>query len=200
MQISAAQVKELRERTGVGMMDCKKALVECDGDINKAIKFLRERGIAAAARRAGRTTKEGVIFSYIHPGNRIGVLVEVNCETDFVARNEQFQQFAKDIAMHIAASSPRYIQREDVPVAEVEAEREVLTNQAQAAGRPEKVLQKIVDGRLDKFFEQICLLEQPFIKDPNLSIRDLLRETIARIGENIVIRRFARYQLGEELS
>lgn len=200
MRISAAQVKELREKTGVGMMDCKKALVECEGDIGKSIKLLREKGIADATKRSGRATKEGVVFSYIHPGNRIGVLVEVNCETDFVARNEQFRQFAKDIAMHIAASSPLHIQREDVPATEVEAEREVLSNQAKAAGKPEKVLQKIVDGRLEKFFGQICLLEQPFIKDPNISVRDLLKETIAKIGENIVIRRFARYQLGEELS
>ena len=199
MRISAAQVKELREKTGAGMMDCKRALVECTGDMDKAIKYLREKGIADAAKRSGRATKEGVVFSYIHPGNRIGVLVEVNCETDFVARNEQFQQFAKDIAMHIAASSPKYIDREQVPGAEVEAEREVLTNQAIEAGKPEKVIQRIVDGRLEKFFGQICLLEQPFIKDPNVSVQDLLKETIAKIGENITIRRFARYQLGEEL-
>ncbi|MFH1743494.1 MAG: translation elongation factor Ts [bacterium] len=198
MQISASQVKELREKTGAGMMDCKKALVETDGDMEKAVKFLREKGIADAAKRAGRSAQEGVIFSYIHPGNRIGVLVEVNCETDFVARNEQFQQFAKDIAMHVAASSPRYIQREEVPAAEVESEQEVLANQAKASGKPEKVIPKIVEGRLEKFYGQICLLEQPFIKDPDLTVQDLLKETIARIGENIIIRRFARYQLGEE--
>lgn len=200
MRIGAAQVKELREKTGAGMMDCKRALVECAGDIDKAIKFLREKGITDASKRLGRATKEGMILSYIHPGNRIGVLVEVNCETDFVARNEQFQQFVKDIAMHIAASSPRYIQREEVPAAEVEAEREVLTNQAKASGKPEKVIQKIVDGRLEKFFGMICLLEQPFIKDSTVSVQDMLKETIGKIGENIVIRRFARYQLGEELS
>ncbi len=198
MQISASQVKELREKTGAGMMDCKKALMECDGDAEKAIKYLREKGIADAAKRAGRAAKEGVVYSYIHPGNRIGVLVEVNCETDFVARNEQFQQFAKDISMHIAASSPRYIQRDEVPESEINAEREVLVNQAKESGKPEKVIDKIVEGRLDKFFGQICLLEQPFIKDPNLSVEDLLKETIGKIGENIVIRRFARYQLGEE--
>ena len=198
MQISASQVKELREKTGAGMMDCKKALTETGGDAEKAIKYLREKGIADAAKRAGRAAKEGVVYSYIHPGNRIGVLVEVNCETDFVARNEQFQQFAKDISMHIAASSPRYIQRDEVPESEINAEREVLVNQAKESGKPEKVIDKIVEGRLDKFFGQICLLEQPFIKDPNLSVEDLLKETIGKIGENIVIRRFARYQLGEE--
>ncbi len=198
MQISASQVKELREKTGAGMMDCKKALVECEGDFEKAIKYLREKGIADAAKRSGRTAKEGVVYSYIHPGNRIGVLVEVNCETDFVARNDQFQQFAKDIAMHIAASNPSHISRDEVPESVVEAEREVLVNQAKASGKPEKVIDKIVQGRLEKFYGQICLLEQPFIKDPNLSVEDLLKETIGRIGENIVIRRFARYQLGEE--
>ena len=198
MQISASQVKELREKTGAGMMDCKKALVECEGDFEKAIKYLREKGIADAAKRSGRTAKEGVVYSYIHPGNRIGVLVEVNCETDFVARNDQFQQFAKDIAMHIAASNPSHISRDEVPESVVEAEREVLVNQAKASGKPEKVIDKIVQGRLEKFYGQICLLEQPFIKDPNLSVEDLLKETIGKIGENIVIRRFARYQLGEE--
>lgn len=200
MRISAAQVKQLREKTGVGMMDCKKALVESEGDMERAIKILREKGIANAAKRSGRTTKEGVIYSYIHPGNRIGVLVEVNCETDFVARNEHFQQFAKDIAMHIAASSPRYVRREDVPDEEVEAEREVLTNQAKTSGKPDKVIPKIVEGRMEKFFGQMCLLEQPFIKDSNMTVDDLLKETISKIGENIVIRRFARYQLGEDLS
>lgn len=197
--ISASLVKDLREKTGAGMMDCKKALLECGGDFDKAVKFLREKGIADASKRSARITKEGLVFSYIHPGNRIGVLVEVNCETDFVARNDDFQAFVKDIAMHIAASSPRFINREQVPSTALDEEREVLRNQARESGKPEAVLDKIVEGRIDKFYSQICLLEQPFIKDMNVTVEDHLKELIGKIGENIQIRRFARFQLGEEL-
>ncbi|MFB3788757.1 MAG: translation elongation factor Ts [bacterium] len=197
--ISASQVKELRDKTGAGMMDCKKALNESNGDLEKAIKYLREKGIADASKRAGRATKEGVVLSYIHPGNKIGVLVEINCETDFVARNELFQGFAKDIAMHIAASSPLCVTREEVPVQLVEAERDVFRNQARESGKPEQVWDKIVEGRIEKYYSQVCLLEQPFIKDMNITVEDYLKETIGKIGENIVIRRFSRYQLGEEL-
>ncbi|RJP25589.1 MAG: translation elongation factor Ts [Candidatus Omnitrophota bacterium] len=196
--ISAADVKKLREKTGVGMMDCKKALTECEGDFEKAIKFLREKGIADAQKRSGRTTKEGVIYSYIHPGNKIGVMVEINCETDFVARNDTFHTFAKDVAMHIAASSPVCISRDQVSTEALEAERDVLINQAKESGKPENVIQKIVDGRIEKYYSQVCLLEQPYIKDMNISVEDYLKETVGKIGENIQIRRFTRYQLGEE--
>jgi len=197
--ISATQVKELREKTGAGMMDCKKALTECGGDFDKATKYLREKGMADAAKRSGRTTKEGVVFSYIHPGNRIGVLVEVNCETDFVARTPAFHDFAKDIAMHVAASSPLYLQREQVPESALANEREILSNQAKESGKPANVIDKIVDGRIDKFYSQICLLEQPYIKDMNVSVEDYAKETMGKLGENIQIRRFVRFQLGEEL-
>lgn len=197
-EIKATLVKELREKTGAGMMDCKKALKECDGDFDKAEKYLREKGIAAASKRSGRQTKEGVVYSYIHPGNRIGVLVEVNCETDFVARTDDFQAFAKDIAMHIAASSPAYLQRDDVPANILDGEREVLRNQAKESGKPDNVIEKMIEGRINKFYSQICLLEQPFIKDMNLSVEDFLKETMSKVGENIQIRRYVRYQLGEE--
>ncbi len=198
--ITAAQVKELREKVGAGMMDCKKALKESDGDFDKAVKYLREKGMADAAKRSGRVASEGAVFSYIHPGNKIGVMVEINCETDFVARNEKFLEFTKDIAMHIAASNPSYIKRDEVPADVLAAEKEVLMNQARGDGKPENILEKIVAGRIDKFYSQICLLEQPFIKDMNVTVEDLLKETIGQIGENIIIRRFARYQLGEEVS
>lgn len=198
-EISASLVKDLREKTGAGMMDCKKALSECGGDFEKAVKFLREKGIADASKRSGKATKEGVVFSYIHPGNKIGVLVEINCETDFVARTPDFLVFAKDIAMHIAASSPLYVKRDEVPSSALDAEKEVLMNQARESGKPENVLEKIVEGRIDKFYAQICLLEQPFIKDMNKTVEELLKETIGKIGENIQVRRFSRYQLGEEI-
>ena len=197
-EISTETVKSLREKTGVGMMDCKKALQESGGDMEKAIDLLRKLGLAAAARRAGRTAAEGVINSYIHIGGKIGVLVEINCETDFVARNIEFQSFVKDVAMQVAASNPQYISREDVPDGIVSHEREILKSQTIAEGKPEKVADKITDGRLEKFFSEVCLLDQPFIKDPNKSIKDLLGEFCAKIGENIVIRRFTRYQLGEK--
>lgn len=198
MAISAAMVKELRERTGAGMMDCKKALQETDGDIEKAIDLLREKGLSKAAKKAGRIAAEGLVDSYIHNG-RIGVLIEVNTETDFVAKNDEFKQFVRDMAMQVAASNPRYVSIEDVPEEEVEREKEVLMNQVVNEGKPEHVAAKIVEGRLGKFFEQICLLEQSFIKDPDKKVKDLLNEKISVIGENIKIRRFVRYEVGEGL-
>ena len=196
--ISTETVKALREKTGVGMMDCKKALIESNGEMDKAVDILRALGLAAVARRAGRIAAEGVVDSYIHIGGKIGVLLEINCETDFVARNIEFQSFVKDIAMQIAASNPQYISREDVPDGIVDHEREILKSQTLAEGKPEKVADKIVDGRLEKFFSEVCLIDQPFIKDPKMSIKDLLGEFCAKIGENTVIRRFTRYQLGEK--
>ncbi|MDI3540507.1 MAG: elongation factor Ts [Thermosediminibacterales bacterium] len=197
--ITAAQVKELRERTGAGMMDCKKALVETKGDIEKAIEYLREKGLAAAAKKAGRITAEGIVDAYIHGGGRIGVLVEVNCETDFVARTEEFRQLVKDIAMQIAASNPKYITRDEVPEEVVNKEKEILRAQALNEGKPEHIVDKMVEGRLEKFFNEICLLEQPFIKDPDITVEDMIKEHIATIGENISVRRFARYEMGEGL-
>ncbi|MEK6606997.1 MAG: translation elongation factor Ts [Myxococcota bacterium] len=194
--ISAATVKELRERTGAGMLDCKKALEECAGDTEKAIDYLRKKGLAAAAKKAGRTAKEGLVYSYIHM-NRVGVLIEVNCETDFVARTPDFQQVVKEIALQIAATSPQVLARDDVPAAEVAREREVREAQAKASGKPDGVVAKIVEGQLEKWFREICLLEQPWIREDKKSIGDLLKETIAKVGENCVIRRFARFELGE---
>jgi len=199
MAISAAQVKELREKTGAGMMDCKKALQEANGDMEKAVEILREKGLAAAEKKAGRIAAEGIVESYIHAGGRIGVLVEVNCETDFVAKNAEFQAFVKDIAMQIAAMAPKYVRREEVPAEEVEKEREILRTQALNEGKPEHIVDKMVAGRLEKYFQQVCLLEQPFIKDGDKTIDQLVKEQIARIGENISIRRFVRYELGEGL-
>lgn len=196
-EVTAAMVKELREKTGAGMMDCKKALTEAQGDLERATEVLRERGLASAAKKAGRVAAEGLVESYIHAGGRIGVLVEINCETDFVAKNEDFRAFVKDIAMHIAAASPQYVRREDVPADIVEKEREILRVQTLNEGRPENIVDKIVDGRIDKFFKDICLMEQMFVKDTDKSIDTLLREKIATIGENISIRRFARYVVGE---
>ncbi|MBN2909355.1 translation elongation factor Ts [Polycladomyces sp. WAk] len=199
MAISAAQVKELREKTGAGMMDCKKALQEANGDMEKAVEILREKGLAAAEKKAGRIAAEGIVESYIHAGGRIGVLVEVNCETDFVAKNAEFQAFVKDIAMQIAAMAPKYVRREEVPAEEVEKEREILRTQALNEGKPEHIVDKMVAGRLEKYFQQVCLLEQPFIKDGDKTIDQMVKEQIARIGENISIRRFVRYELGEGL-
>ena len=189
-EITAALVKELRERTGAGMMDCKKALAATEGDMDKAIDFLREKGLAAAAKKAGRIAAEGLVESYIHGGGRIGVLVEVNCETDF-------KSLVKDIAMHIAAANPSYLRREEVPAAELEHEKMVLSEQARNEGKPEKIIEKMVTGRIEKYYKEVCLLEQPFVKDPDKTISDLITESIAKIGENIAIRRFTRYQLGE---
>lgn len=198
MSISAAQVKELRERTGAGMLDCKNALVETNGDIEKAIVLLREKGLSKAAKKSGRIAAEGLVDSYIH-GGRIGVLIEVNAETDFVSKTDEFKEFVKDMAMQVAASSPKYVSKEDVPEAEVEKEREILKHQVINEGKPEHIAEKIVEGKLGKFYEQICLLEQPFIREPSVKVQDLLNEKISKIGENIKIRRFARYEVGEGL-
>ena len=196
-EITAALVKELRERTGAGMMDCKKALSATDGDLEKAIDFLREKGLAAAAKKAGRVAAEGLVEAYIHGGGRIGVLVEVNCETDFVAKTDAFKELVKDIAMHIAATNLSYLKREEVPTAELEHEQAVLAEQARNEGKPEKIIEKMVAGRIEKYYKEVCLMEQPFVKDPDKTISDLITESIAKIGENISIRRFTRYQLGE---
>ena len=196
-EITAALVKELRERTGAGMMDCKKALSATDGDLEKAIDFLREKGLAAAAKKAGRVAAEGLVEAYIHGGGRIGVLVEVNCETDFVAKTDAFKELVKDTAMHIAATNPSYLKREEVPTAELEHEQAVLAEQARNEGKPEKIIEKMVAGRIEKYYKEVCLMEQPFVKDPDKTISDLITESIAKIGENISIRRFTRYQLGE---
>lgn len=191
-------VKELREKTGAGILDCQKALTESGNDVDKAIEHLRQKGLAAAQKKAGRETNEGLISAYIHPGSRIGVLVEVNCETDFVARNEEFQAFVKDLALQIAASNPSFVKREDIPAALVEKEKQIYQAQAKEMGKPEAAWPKIVDGKLEKFFQESCLLEQVFIKDPTVTIKDLLAQKIAKIGENMSIRRFTRYQLGHE--
>lgn len=196
--VTAEQVKELRERTGAGVMDCKKVLVETDGNIDKAIELLREKGLAKAAKKAGRIASEGLVEAYIHNG-KYGAMVEVNSETDFVAKNEEFRTFVKDIAMHIAAVAPKYVSREEVPADVVEAEKATLKAQALNEGKPEAVVEKMVEGRLNKFFEEICLLEQPFVKDPDKKVKDLLNEKIATIGENLVIRRFVRFERGEGL-
>jgi elongation factor Ts len=199
MAVSASAVKELRERTGAGMLDCKKALDETNGDITKAIELLREKGLSAAANKAGRIATEGVVESYIHAGGRIGVLVEINCETDFVAKTDQFRTFARDIAMHIAAANPKFVRREEVPGDEIEKEREILKAQALNEGKPEKIVEKMVDGRISKYYEEYCLMEQSFVKDPDKTVSALLNEKISAIGENISIRRFVRYELGEGL-
>ena len=196
-EISAKMVKDLRERTGAGMMDCKKALTESGGDFDKAIQYLREQGVSSAAKKAGRTTSEGIIYSYIHPGDKLGVLVEINCETDFVARTDDFRIFAKDIAMQVAAADPRVVGREELAAEVIAAEREIYLNQTKLEGKPEKILDKIVDGRLEKFYSEACLLEQPFVKDTDRTVKDLVTAAIARIGENIKIRRFVRFRLGE---
>jgi len=198
-EVSVELVKELRERTGAGVMDCKRALQECGGQIEEAITLLRKKGLAKAAKKVGRETSEGLIGSYIHAGGKIGVLVEVNCETDFVARTPDFQNLVKEIAMHIAAMSPRYISPEDVPEEVLDKEREILREQAKSLGKPEHVVEKIVEGRLRKFFEENCLLEQPYIRDPNMTVRELVSSTVAKLGENITVRRFVRYQLNEPL-
>lgn len=190
-------VKELRERTGAGMMDCKKALTTTDGDVEKAIELLREKGLAAAAKKAGRIAAEGIVDSYIHGDGRVGVLVEVNIETDFAAKNEEFRKLVKDIALQIAASKPLYVRREEVPTEMVQKEKEILTAQALNEGKPEKIVEKMVEGRIEKFYKEICLLEQPFIKDPDKSVQDIVTEKIATIGENINVRRFVRFERGE---
>ena len=196
-EIKAAMVKQLREKTGAGMMDCKNALVEVNGDMDKALEFLRKKGLATAQKRAGRAMTEGRIQSYIHMTGKLGVMLEVNCETDFVAKNEDFQEFAKNIAMHIAASNPLGIKPEDIPEEIVESEKDIYRAQALDMGKPENILDKIVEGKLKKFYQENCLLNQPFVRDPDISVADLMNELIAKIGENITIKRFVRYQIGE---
>ena len=196
MAITAEMVKELREKTGAGVMDCKKALAETEGDVERAIDFLRQKGLADAAKRTGRTTSEGSVGSYIHPGGKIGVLVEVNCESDFVARTEDFQGLVKDLCMHIAAANPQYLRREDVPEDVITREKNIYMAQAQDERKPERIVERIVQGKLEKFFQDVCLLEQSFVKDPDMAVRELVSSKVAKLGENIVIRRFQRYQLG----
>ncbi len=197
MEITAQQVKELREKTGAGMMDCKKALTETGGDFDKAINYLREKGIAKAASKAGRSTKEGVIASYIHPGDKLGVLVELNCETDFVARTTEFRTLAKDICMQIAATNPLAVSREGIEPKVIEEEMAIYRQQALNEGKPEKILDKIVAGKLDKYYAEVCLMEQPFVKDGEKTITDIINDAIAKIGENISVKRFVRFRLGE---
>ncbi len=198
-EVTATMIKDLRERTGAGMADCKKALVECDGDMEKSIDFLRAKGLAKAAKKAGREATEGAVVSYIHGGGRIGVLVEINCETDFVARNEDFVGFTKDVAMQIAAMGPQFVRREEVAEDVVARERAVLVAKAVESGKPEAIAQKMVEGQLSKWLKDICLLDQPFVKNPDKTIEQLQQELIAKIGENIKVRRFARFELGEGL-
>jgi elongation factor Ts len=197
MEIAASQVKELRSKTGAGIMECKSALEEAQGDLERAVAILRERGMARAARKAGRTATDGHVVAYVHPGGRIGVLLELNCETDFVARTEHFQSLAKDLAMHVAAMNPLYVRREEVPDAVLAEERRILQAQSAGSGKPPAVIERIVEGRLEKFFVETCLVDQPFVKDPARTVAQVISEAISTIGENIVVRRFCRYQLGE---
>lgn len=197
MAITASLVKELREITGAGMMDCKAALAETNGDLEKAIDYLRTKGMASAAKKAGRVAAEGAVGSYIHAGGKIGVLVEINCETDFVARTDDFQEFVRDVAMHIAAAEPRFVSRDEVTADVIEREKVIFREQAMQTGKPANVIEKIVEGKVDKFFGEVCLLEQAFVKDPDQTITQLLTDKVAKIGENIKIRRFSRFKLGE---
>jgi elongation factor Ts len=197
MEVSATMVKELREKSGAGMMDCKKALAESNGDMQKAFDYLRQKGLAAAAKKADRLASEGSVGAYVHAGGKIGVLVEINCETDFVARTAEFQALLKDIAMQIAAANPRCVRREEVSSADLDKEKEIYRQQALEQGKPERVVDKIVEGKIDKFYSDACLLEQSFIKDPDKRVLDVINDAIARLGENIQVRRFARYHLGE---
>lgn len=197
MTVSANAVKELREKTGAGIMDCKAALAEAKGDAEKAMELLRQKGLAAAKKREGRATSEGLIVSYIHAGGKIGVLLEINCETDFVAKTPDFVNLAKDIAMQVAAASPQFVRREEVSSELVEKERDIYRVQAQGSKKPPQVIEKIVGGKMEKFYQEVCLMEQPFIRDSNLSVSDLIKEKMAAIGENIVVKRFCRYRLGE---
>jgi elongation factor Ts len=199
VEISAALVKELRTKTGAGMMDCKEALQASGGNMEKAIEYLRKKGMSAATKRSSKAAKEGMVASYIHMQGRIGVLVEVNCETDFVAKTDDFKTLAKDIAMHIAASNPTYLRSEDVPPAVLDKEKEIYRTQVLAEGKPEKVVERIIEGKLKKYYEEVCLLDQKFIRDQNITVGTLVNNMIAKTGENIIVRRFARFQLGEEL-
>ena len=196
MEITATAVKELREKTGAGMMECKKALAETQGDFEKAIVFLRERGMAQAAKRAGRSTNQGLVGSYVH-GGKLGVLVEVNCETDFVAKTDDFQMLVKELAMQVAASAPKYVNREEIPAAELESERSIYLNEARQSGKPEVVQQKIAEGKLESYYKQVCLMEQPYIREPKKSVKQFVTEVTAKLGENVVVKRFVRLQLGE---
>ena len=198
MDIDVSLVKDLRQKTGAGIMDCKRALKETGGNIDKAIEFLRQKGLSKATKRVGRRADEGLIGSYIHAGGRIGVLVEVNCETDFVARTQEFKDFVKDIAMHIAAADPQYLTREDISEEIIQKEKHILKMQALEMGKPEKVIDRIVEGKLERFFSEVCLLEQAYVKDLDVTVGDLLNSLVGKIGERIAIRRFSRYQLGEE--
>jgi elongation factor Ts len=198
LAIEVSRIQELREKTGAGVLDCRKALTETGGDISQAMVWLREKGLAMAKKKADRATHEGVVGSYIHPGNKLGVLVEVNCETDFVARTDDFQELVRNMAMQVAASGPIYLSRESVPPDVVECEKEIYRTQARGSGKPAAVLEKIAEGKLEKFFSEVCLLEQPFVKDPEITVNELLNQTIAKLGENITVRRFTRYRLGEE--
>ena len=197
MEVNTTAVKELRERTGAGIMDCKKALAETGGSLDKAVDYLRQKGLAAAAKRADRVAADGAVGAYVHPGGKIGVLVEINCETDFVARTTEFQALLKDMAMQIAAANPRFVRREDVSAQESEKEKTIYRQQALESGKPEKVVEKIVEGKMERFYSEVCLLEQPFIKEPERKVSDIVNDTAARLRENIQIRRFARYNLGE---
>lgn len=199
MEINAKQVKELRERTGAGMMDCKNALVEAGGDMDQAIVILRKKGLASAQKKAARVAAEGMIGHYIHAGGKLGVLVEVNCETDFAARSDDFQALVKDIAMHIAAQNPLYVKREDVPAEVLEKEREIYKDQARASGKPANIVDKIAEGKLESYYEMACLYDQKFVKDPNITVKELINSLIAKIGENVQVRRFARFKTGEGL-
>jgi len=196
--ISAAQVKELRDRTGAPMGDCKKALVEANGDLEAAIVVLRKRGVASAAKKATRSTNEGSVASYIHAGGKIGVLVEVNCESDFVARTDEFKELLHDVAMHIAAADPKYVRREDVTAEDFDREKEIYRAQAAQTGKPQNVVDKIVEGKMSKFYEEVCLLDQPFIKEQTMSVGELVKQKIGKLGENITVRRFARFKVGED--
>ncbi len=200
MDISIELVKDLRQRTGAGVTDCKAALMEAQGNMEAAIDYLRRKGLATAAKKAGRIATDGLVTSYIHAGGKMGVLVEVNCETDFVAKTEDFQTFVKNIAMHIAAANPQYIRREEITEEVLERERAIYRTQAQEAGKPQKIIDKIVEGKMERFYSEVCLLEQTYVRDPDLTIKEFLDAMIAKVGENISIRRFARFQLGERLS
>ncbi len=195
--ISAAQVKDLREKTGAPMMDCRSALTEAKGDVEQAVIVLRKKGMASAAKKASRATSEGAVGTYIHAGGKIGVLVEVNCESDFVARTDDFQELLKDIAMHIAATDPRYVRREDVTAEDLDREKEIFRAQAAATGKPAPVVEKIVEGKMSKFYEEVCLLDQPFIKDQTIAIKDMIATKVGKLGENITVRRFARFKVGD---
>ena len=197
MAITAQAVKELRDKTGAGMMDCKKALSESDGDVEKAIEYLREKGIAKAAKKSGRATKEGVIYSYIHPGDKLGVLIEVNCETDFVAKTDDFRGMVKDLAMQVAAAGPLCVNREELSSDDIEKEKQIYKNQALNEGKPEKIIDKIVDGKIEKYYKEVVLMEQVFIRDQDKTVTDLLNEAIAKLGENMSVKRFVRFRLGE---